>query len=93
MPSGASPPRWPKPDAKIWALGDGPNDLSMLLAATKGALIFNPSLQVTGSTANKTLTLFDKTSWAVRMGRSYIYFSWREEDLTNINNEMDLSNG
>jgi mannosyl-3-phosphoglycerate phosphatase len=36
-----------KPDAKIWALGDGPNDLSMLLAATKGALIFNPSLQVT----------------------------------------------
>ena len=35
-----------KPDAEIWALGDGPNDLSMLLAATKGALIYNPSLQV-----------------------------------------------
>ena len=36
-----------KPDAEIWALGDGPNDLSMLLTAHKGALIHNPNLQVT----------------------------------------------
>ena len=36
-----------KPDAEIWALGDGPNDLSMLLTANKGALIYNPNLQVT----------------------------------------------
>ena len=36
-----------KPDAEIWALGDGPNDLSMLLTANKGALIHNPNLQVT----------------------------------------------
>mgnify|MGYP001157090472 FL=1 len=35
-----------KPDAEIWALGDGPNDLSMLLTANKGALIHNPNLQV-----------------------------------------------
>lgn len=33
-------------DAQIWALGDGPNDLGMLLAADKGALIRNPDLQV-----------------------------------------------
>jgi len=34
------------PEAEIWALGDGPNDLTMLLAANRGALIYNPSLQV-----------------------------------------------
>ena len=36
-----------KLDSEIWALGDGPNDLSMLLTANKGALIHNPNLQVT----------------------------------------------
>ena len=28
-----------------WALGDGPNDVSMLLAADYGALVANPHLQ------------------------------------------------
>ena len=36
-----------KSDVQIWALGDGPNDVSMLLAADRGALICNPHLQVT----------------------------------------------
>ncbi len=31
-----------QPDS--WALGDGPNDVAMLLAATRGALIANPHL-------------------------------------------------
>ena len=30
------------PRPQTWALGDGPNDIAMLLAADRGALIFNP---------------------------------------------------
>ena len=34
------------PRPHIWALGDGPNDLSMLLAADRGALIANPHIEM-----------------------------------------------
>jgi mannosyl-3-phosphoglycerate phosphatase len=33
------------PRPEIWALGDGPNDIAMLLRADKGALIANPHIE------------------------------------------------
>ena len=63
-----------KPDAEIWALGDGPNDLSMLLTANKGALIYNPNLQVTAQLPETHALYFTKQAVDQQAERLYLLF-------------------